>query len=215
MKPTPTDRARERPRTTMRAKRFPVVWTYVAYMESGEDCGVWGTRTNTPDSLQNIKIDSRRAAVRRSMRGRSGHDIVINKRMASAFFETNLGLCFHVSQDRHRDRDWRIDLRAACARRSSTACPVAFERRSGRMRRRQAREPAFREPLRHVAEICGRDTHGKGPRLPAEPETRTGIAVMRDPGLYDYLPYDERRPRIEWPAERQSRILGRTQHRIL
>lgn len=22
---------------------------------------------------------------------------------------------------------------------------------------------------------------------------------MRDPGLYDYLPYDERRPRIEWP----------------
>ena len=37
-----------------RAKKFPVVWTYVAYMDSGEDCGVWGTRTNTPDSLQNI-----------------------------------------------------------------------------------------------------------------------------------------------------------------
>ncbi len=44
-----------------RSKGFPVVWTYVAYMESGEDCGVWGTRTNTPDSLQNIKVGSRRA----------------------------------------------------------------------------------------------------------------------------------------------------------
>ena len=38
-----------------RAKRCPVVWTYVAYLESGEDCGVWGTRSDTPDSLQNIK----------------------------------------------------------------------------------------------------------------------------------------------------------------
>ena len=33
-----------------RSKGLPVVWTYVAYMESGEDAGVWGTRTNTPDS---------------------------------------------------------------------------------------------------------------------------------------------------------------------
>src|SRR5689334_25360248 len=38
-----------------RAKKFPVVWTYVAYMDSGEDCGVWGTRSDTPDSLQNIR----------------------------------------------------------------------------------------------------------------------------------------------------------------
>ncbi|MDH3296347.1 MAG: isochorismatase family protein, partial [Acidimicrobiia bacterium] len=30
-----------------RAQGWPVVWTYVAYMESGEDCGVWGTRTDT------------------------------------------------------------------------------------------------------------------------------------------------------------------------
>ena len=44
-----------------RARGFPVVWTHVAYMESGEDCGIWGTRTNTPDSLQNIKAGSRRA----------------------------------------------------------------------------------------------------------------------------------------------------------
>src|ERR1700730_11416041 len=30
-----------------RARDLPVVWTYVAYMESAADCGVWGTRTNT------------------------------------------------------------------------------------------------------------------------------------------------------------------------
>jgi Amidases related to nicotinamidase len=39
----------------------PVVWTYVAYLESGIDAGTWGTRTNTPDSLQNIKHGSERA----------------------------------------------------------------------------------------------------------------------------------------------------------
>src|SRR4029078_4214380 len=44
-----------------RAKALPVVWTYVAYVDSGEDCGVWGPRSNTPDSLQNIKVGSRRA----------------------------------------------------------------------------------------------------------------------------------------------------------
>ena len=44
-----------------RALDWPVVWTRVSYLESGEDAGVWGTRTNTPDSLQNIKYGSRRA----------------------------------------------------------------------------------------------------------------------------------------------------------
>ena len=44
-----------------RSRDWPVVWTYVAYMKSGEDCGVWGTRTDTEDSLQNIKFDSERS----------------------------------------------------------------------------------------------------------------------------------------------------------
>ena len=78
-----------------RAKNFPVVWTYVAYMESGEDCGVWGTRTNTPDSLQNIKVGSRRAEFDDRLKIDLQRDIVINKRMASAFFETNLGSIFN------------------------------------------------------------------------------------------------------------------------
>ncbi|MBV8191611.1 MAG: isochorismatase family protein [Alphaproteobacteria bacterium] len=80
-----------------RAKRCPVFWTYVAYLDSGEDCGVWGTRSDTPDSLQNIKPGSRRAALDERCEVDRNQDIVINKRMASAFFETNLGslLTFH------------------------------------------------------------------------------------------------------------------------
>ena len=44
-----------------RALGWPVVWTHVAYMDSGEDAGIWGTRTDTPDSLQNIKFGSERS----------------------------------------------------------------------------------------------------------------------------------------------------------
>jgi maleamate amidohydrolase len=75
----------------------PVIWTHVAYLESGEDCGVWGTRTDTPDSLQNVKVGSRRAEFDERCEIDRSRDIVINKRMASAFFETNLGslLTFH------------------------------------------------------------------------------------------------------------------------
>lgn len=67
----------------------PVVWTYVAYLESGIDAGTWGTRTNTPDSLQNIKHGSERAQFdpRADIQPT---DIVMHKRMASPFFETNL-----------------------------------------------------------------------------------------------------------------------------
>jgi nicotinamidase-related amidase len=73
-----------------RDKSIPVVWTYVAYMESGEDCGVWGTRTDTPDSLQNIKVGSRRSEFDDRLMIDEVRDVIINKRMASAFFETNL-----------------------------------------------------------------------------------------------------------------------------
>jgi len=73
-----------------RAKALPVVWTYVAYMDSGEDAGVWGTRTNTPDSLQNIKVGSRRAEFDDRLKIDRKRDVIINKRMASPFHETNL-----------------------------------------------------------------------------------------------------------------------------
>ncbi|MBR0644109.1 isochorismatase family protein [Roseomonas hellenica] len=79
-----------------RAKRFPVIWTYVAYAEDGADCGVWGTRSDTPDSLQNIRDGSPRASLDPRLEVASG-DAVLRKRMASAFFETNLRslLTFH------------------------------------------------------------------------------------------------------------------------
>lgn len=73
-----------------RGKGIPVVWTYVAYMESGEDCGIWGTRTDTPDSLQNIKVGSRRSEFDDRLKIDKVRDVIINKRMASAFHETNL-----------------------------------------------------------------------------------------------------------------------------
>ena len=81
----------------VRARGLPVVWTYVAYLPSGEDCGVWGTRTDDEDSLQNIRPGSRRAMLDDRLRIDPGRDIVFNKRMASAFHETMLGslLTFH------------------------------------------------------------------------------------------------------------------------
>ena len=72
-----------------RARRWPVIWTHVAYLPSGEDCGIWGTRSDTPDSLQNIKEGSPRAALDPRV-DRKASDILINKRMASAFFETHV-----------------------------------------------------------------------------------------------------------------------------
>ncbi|MCD6674555.1 MAG: isochorismatase family protein [Burkholderiaceae bacterium] len=69
---------------------WPVVWTYVAYAQSGEDAGIWGTRTNTPDSLQNIKHGSRRAQLDERCEVEHGRDLVYCKRMPSPFFETPL-----------------------------------------------------------------------------------------------------------------------------
>ena len=73
-----------------RALGGPVVWTYVAYLPSGEDCGVWGTRTNTPDSLQTIKHGSRRAEFDDRLKIDRARDVILHKRMASAFHETSL-----------------------------------------------------------------------------------------------------------------------------
>ena len=77
-----------------RALDWPVVWTYVAYMDSGEDCGVWGTRTDTPDSLQNIKFGSERAEFDDRLEIDRERDVIYCKKMPSAFFETPLSsLC--------------------------------------------------------------------------------------------------------------------------
>ena len=79
-----------------RAKGMPVVWTRVAYADNAEDAGVWGTRTDTPDSLQNIKYGSDRHAYDDRCDIQPG-DLQYTKRMPSAFFETPLAsfLVFH------------------------------------------------------------------------------------------------------------------------
>jgi nicotinamidase-related amidase len=77
-----------------RAKGCPVVWSYVAYMTHADDAGVWGTRTDTPDSLQNIKVGSRRAEFDDRLEIDRVRDVIVNKRYASVFHETNIGSIF-------------------------------------------------------------------------------------------------------------------------
>ena len=69
---------------------WPVVWTHVAYMDSGEDAGIWGTRTDTPDSLQNIKFGSERSEFDDRLEIDRDRDVIYLKKMPSAFFETQL-----------------------------------------------------------------------------------------------------------------------------
>lgn len=76
--------------TVARSKGMPVIWTHVAYMGNADDAGVWGTRTDTPDSLQNIKVGSERAELDSRLEIDYRSDAVINKRMASVFHETFL-----------------------------------------------------------------------------------------------------------------------------
>ena len=75
---------------SFRARGWPVVWTHVAYMQSAEDAGVWGTRTDTADSLQNIKHGSRRAAFDERAEIDHVRDVIYCKKMPSPFFETPL-----------------------------------------------------------------------------------------------------------------------------
>jgi len=81
----------------IRSKGLPVIWTHVAYMDNAADCGIWGTRTDTPDSLQNIKFGSERSEFDDRLDIDRSVDAVYTKRMPSAFFETPLNsfLNFH------------------------------------------------------------------------------------------------------------------------
>ena len=72
-----------------RAAGMPVIWTRVGYRPDGLDAGVWGTRTNTPDSLQNIEEGSERHQFDPRCDIRP-EDAQYTKRMPSAFFETPL-----------------------------------------------------------------------------------------------------------------------------
>ncbi len=73
-----------------RARGMPAIWTRVGYMAGGGDAGVWGTRTNTPDSLQNIRRGSERWEFDPRCDVKDDIDAIYTKRMPSAFFETPL-----------------------------------------------------------------------------------------------------------------------------
>jgi nicotinamidase-related amidase len=73
-----------------RERGLPVIWSHVAYKPDGGDAGVWGTRTNTPDSLQNIRYDSERHQFDSRCEIDESTDLIFTKRMPSAFFETPL-----------------------------------------------------------------------------------------------------------------------------
>jgi maleamate amidohydrolase len=68
---------------------MPVIWSRVGYMNNAADAGVWGTRTDTPDSLQNIKYGSERHAFDPRC-VIDADDMQFTKRMPSAFFDTPL-----------------------------------------------------------------------------------------------------------------------------
>lgn len=68
---------------------MPVIWSRVAYKADGGDAGVWGTRSDNEDSLQNVKYDSERHAFDPRCDVQPD-DLSYTKRMPSAFFETPL-----------------------------------------------------------------------------------------------------------------------------
>ncbi len=72
-----------------RAAGMPVVWSRVGYKYDAADAGVWGTRTDTEDSLQNIKYGSARHEYDPRCEIEAD-DLQYTKRMPSAFFETPL-----------------------------------------------------------------------------------------------------------------------------
>lgn len=73
-----------------RSLGLPVVWTHVAYMDTAADAGAWGTRTDTVDSLQNIKFGSERSEFDARVQIDRSVDAVMLKKMPSVFHETNL-----------------------------------------------------------------------------------------------------------------------------
>ncbi len=83
--------------TAARSGGFPVIWSYCAYDPSGDDAGVWGTRGDGPDAVQNIKEGSARAEMDPRLEIDYARDVVLRKRMPSVFFETNVAslLRFH------------------------------------------------------------------------------------------------------------------------
>ena len=128
---------------------WPVVWTHVAYMDSGEDAGIWGTRSDTPDALQNIKFGSERSEFDERLEIDRDRDVIYLKKMPSAFFETPLQSLLGRYAYPHRRID--LGLRARHGGRE----PVAGlpDHRGRAVCRGQTRKLSLRQSDRSGAEV--------------------------------------------------------------
>ena len=75
--------------TAVRGLGMPVIWTYVAYLPSGVDAGWWSKLSDNPMSIHKVGHDSPQAEIDSRLPVEKS-DLILHKRMASAFFETHL-----------------------------------------------------------------------------------------------------------------------------
>lgn len=73
----------------VRRLNLPVIWTYVAYLPSGVDAGIWSELSTSPMALHRVGHDSPQAQIDPRCHVDPA-DLILHKRMASAFFETHL-----------------------------------------------------------------------------------------------------------------------------
>jgi nicotinamidase-related amidase len=73
-----------------RDRGMPIIWTHVAYMGNAADAGIWKERTSTPESMKNMRHGSRRHDFDERCEIDPSADVIYDKRMPSAFFETPL-----------------------------------------------------------------------------------------------------------------------------
>jgi maleamate amidohydrolase len=73
-----------------RQRGMPVIWTHVAYMGNAADAGIWKERTTTAESIRNFRYGARRHDFDERCEIDPSTDVIYDKRMPSAFFETPL-----------------------------------------------------------------------------------------------------------------------------
>ncbi len=73
-----------------RSRGMPVFWTQIAYMGKVADAGLWGNRTVTQEVKETARHGARRHDFDERCEVDPSADIIFEKRMPSAFFETPL-----------------------------------------------------------------------------------------------------------------------------
>ncbi|MBP0617019.1 isochorismatase family protein [Jiella mangrovi] len=76
--------------TAVRALGTPVIWAYVAYLPDGSDAGWWSKLSDNEMSLHKVGHGSPQAEIDPRLHVDRERDLMLHKRMSSAFFETHL-----------------------------------------------------------------------------------------------------------------------------